>query len=163
MEELGAKINLPHPCILLSFQSSAMTDHATWLAHLSSCKVFSQTTHCKCFLCQCSLYFSIQENIPGEQRIAQFINLLRGKVHKWATAIWEQGRHPFSSYDQFIELFQRVFEHVLKGKKYQGTASLCDLGKTEHSWVCTGVQDTYSRWWVKWTCTENGIPSSSQC
>lgn len=71
-------------------------------------------SYCKGFLLQFSLYFTTQIGATDQQKVAQLINLLTGKALKWATAIWEKGEEPTTSYKCFIEMFHWVFAHSLE-------------------------------------------------
>lgn len=50
-----------------------------------------------------------------QKKITKFINLLTGKVLKWATTVWEKSSELTTSYKCFAELFHRVFDHNPKG------------------------------------------------
>lgn len=70
---------------------------------------------CKGFLPQCSLYFSTMPEIPEEHKIAKFLSLLTGKALRWATAVLNQGGKPIGSYELFLSLFKKVFDHEPEG------------------------------------------------
>lgn len=63
------------------------------------------------------------------------MNLLTAKVLKW-----EQGGCPLSYYDSFIELFQKVFDHMPEGKEIeeqlltvmQGKRSMAEYALENH-------------------------------
>lgn len=63
------------------------------------------------------MYFSCQAGVCKCTKIVQFINLITGKALTWATAVWSQGGEHTNSYDQFLELFQHVFDYSPEGKE----------------------------------------------
>lgn len=79
-------------------------------------KFSGEVSDCKGFLLQCSLFFTAQIGTTDQQRIAQFINLITGKMLQWATTISEKGGEP-TSYERFVEQFMQVFNHCLEGMK----------------------------------------------
>lgn len=46
-----------------------------------------------------------------------FMSLLTGDALRWATVIWENSTEEFTSYDQVISMFRRVFDHAPEEKK----------------------------------------------
>lgn len=50
------------------------------------------------------------------KKLMHFINFLPNKALSWATAIW-QGENDIPNYDQFVSLFQCVFDHSPDGKE----------------------------------------------
>lgn len=48
-------------------------------------------------------------------KLTHFMNFLTDRALSWATAVW-QGQNDFSTYEQFVSLFQHVFDHSPDGK-----------------------------------------------
>lgn len=65
-----------------------------------------------------------------QQKIAQFLNLLTNNALRWAIAIWEKGEESLSFYEQFFEMFGRVFNHAPEGKEIRGQLFTIKQGKT---------------------------------
>lgn len=58
----------------------------------------------KCFMLQCSLYFSSQEDVDEKTKISLYIELLTDKALIWATDSWSgRGEHT-TSYKHFLQL-----------------------------------------------------------
>lgn len=47
----------------------------------------------------------------------QLLGFLIDKDLLWSIAVWEQGGESVSSYENFVMLFQRVFDHAAKGRE----------------------------------------------
>lgn len=47
--------------------------------------------------------------MPEEVKVAEFINLFTGKALLWAMVVCEAGDKALSSFEQFQQLFRRVF------------------------------------------------------
>lgn len=106
--ELDAKMNM-----LTNAISSTSVSYRALAAHPSSLisypDTFSgETSQCKGFLLQCSLYFSGQEGVSEQQKIALFCSLSIGKIFNWAS-------RRRTSYKHYGKLFQRLFLHTLEG------------------------------------------------
>lgn len=56
------------------------------------------------------------EGICDMEKLTHFINFLKGKALEWSTALW-QGGNTVSNYKQFLNMFQRVFDHTPDGKE----------------------------------------------
>lgn len=54
--------------------------------------------------------------ISNDSNIMNIISLLTGKALTWATAVWEKIGETVSSYEHFIAIFRRIFDHAPEGK-----------------------------------------------
>lgn len=89
--------------ILLTHPASSM-NAATMVPRPE--KLSREVSKCKGFLLQGSLYLPTLMGTTEEQKIAQLISLLTGKVMKWVSAIWDCDNEHTTSYDYFIKLFK---------------------------------------------------------
>lgn len=75
--------------------SQALLTHPNSVTAIPRLDKFSgDITKCKGFLLQCSLYSTTLTGSSGQQKIAQFMNLLTGCALKWATTVWNHGGQP---------------------------------------------------------------------
>lgn len=72
---------------------------------------------CRGFLLQNQLYLASKSNVSDQSKIVHMIDLLMGKAFTWATAICDKGGEPVCSYECFLSLFHRVFDHAPEGKE----------------------------------------------
>ncbi len=81
-------------------------------------KFDGDSTKCKGFLLQCSLFINQQPSLyPTESsRIAFMCSLLTGKALDWATAVWRTDGSAFPTFDSFLHHFREVFEHPAEGR-----------------------------------------------
>lgn len=63
------------------------------------------------------------------------MSLLTGRAITWASAIWEKGGEPISSFERFLTMFHQVFDHRSSGRQVgiqlmalrQGEQSMVDF------------------------------------
>ncbi len=81
-------------------------------------KFDGDSTKCKGFLLQCSLFVNQQPSLyPTESiRTAFVCSLLTGKALDWATAVWRTDGSAFPTFDSFLHHFREVFEHPAEGR-----------------------------------------------
>ena len=72
---------------------------------------------CGSFLIQCSHVFDLQPTsyTSDKAKIAYTMNLLRGRVAQWGTALWETGSDALESHDTFVTEMREVFGLAVQG------------------------------------------------
>lgn len=86
MADLDAKVNLLSQALATNAAHRAPAPAASTLVPGMD-KYASDTSQCKGFLLQCSLYFAGHKELSKRQNIAQFLGLLNEKALKWARAV----------------------------------------------------------------------------
>lgn len=73
------------------------------------------------FLLQYSLFVSQQPTLyPTEESHISFVcSLSTDRTLEWATAIWNEGRPTFTTFNSFLQRFREIFEHP-EGDKEAG-------------------------------------------
>ncbi len=117
-------------------------------------KFDGDSTKCKGFLLQCSLFINQQPSLyPTESiRTAFVCSLLNGKALDWATAVWRTDGSAFPTFDSFFHHFREVFEHPAEGRGAgeqplalsQGRRTAADYALSFHTLAAqtTWVEDT---------------------
>lgn len=130
MGELEAKFNQLTSAVSQAFLSCQTQSPSPRSLVSRSIKFSGKAFRCKGFLLQCPLYFVGQMSIMDQQKIAQFLNLITDNALRWVTAIWEKGEESLCSYERFLEMFGRVFDHAPEGKEIRGQLLAIKQGRT---------------------------------
>lgn len=81
-------------------------------------KFDGDSTKCKGFLLQCSLFVEQQPTLytTDAGRIAFVCSLLTGRALEWITAVWHEDGTAFTTFTDFLIRFREVFDHPREGK-----------------------------------------------
>ncbi len=76
-----------------------------------------EPTSCRSFLSQCSLTFSLQPSCfpTDESKVAFVIMHLAGSAREWGTVMWDNKHECCSSYSNFSQEAQKVFDRSALG------------------------------------------------
>uniref|UniRef100_A0A8C2FDM1 Uncharacterized protein n=1 Tax=Cyprinus carpio TaxID=7962 RepID=A0A8C2FDM1_CYPCA len=81
-------------------------------------KFDGDSTKCKGFLLQCSLFVEQQPTLytTDAGKIAFVCSLLTGRALEWITAVWREDGTAFTTFTDFLVRFREVFDHPREGK-----------------------------------------------
>lgn len=90
------------------------TSHPLTLCPIHSINSLEKPLSAKAFHTSASCILPVRQG-PQINKKLPSLPVITGKKLKWATGMWEKGGRSTLSYDQFIELFKRVFDDNTEG------------------------------------------------
>lgn len=87
-------------------------------------KYDSEPSRFKGFLSQCSQYFASHAEITDQQKVAEFIVLITGKVLQWAIGVWDSGDVDLACFNCVLVLSRKVSEHCPEGGEVRETCAV---------------------------------------